>query len=645
MSKFNPAKILACRHEMLDRFNQGQYILDAMRQLTDEGTANQRSPPSHVKDTELRDNDDLREQRSELQRDIRQLREENEKLQRDVRDGRMDSPGHSAQYCTYTVLDEKTRAIVAVEVVDKRQTDRKSSIMEKRGFEKAMDKLLEARVPIEEMLTKGNTLDVWHGAKNLIKKLIAAGQEKSCTDLKQWTRDIINHFWWCCNKASTFGEFIVLWKGVLHHVCDVHTWAMGQCDHNPISADTPRTKTWLVSGSPAHKKLATIILNPRWLKTTHKYLRFRTTSDLESFQNHLLMYASKRYAFSPPVYEARCQLAALDYNEHKDRAVWKAKDGHIKYKRRFQKKSEPLEVNTITFFLKTPGSLDWKNEVFTTLSRKEYNGVPFGQKGQASQNVTHSFKERARRYQKNRLGICDVCKDLRTARDQTRSAEKERQVSWGKVYSALEDPASKLSIIIDGMDQSKTAIPHFMQRTKTTVEVAKLMMSVASRQKRLFQPVVDKRPVSDGVRRANLAKVLRKAVPEAAFFTALEEQPHQKEDDVHVMEMATRDQSNSPIWSMSRRGRITASNFYGVYTEVKTIKSKPDTSTDALLAKIMGCTRVSESIPALKYGRKMEDEAKNSLFGTFCREHEAYLGASPDAMFSCKCHEEVVVEV
>ncbi|KAI8509538.1 hypothetical protein Bbelb_133860 [Branchiostoma belcheri] len=280
-------------------------------------------------------------------------------------DGRMDSPGHSAQYCTYTVLDGNTRAIVAVEVVDKRQTDRKSSIMEKRGFEKAMDKLLEARVPIEEVCTdahpqigalmnadkgkygvKGifHSLDVWHGAKNLMKKLIAAGQEKSCTDLKQWTRDIINHFWWCCNKASTFGEFIVLWKGVLHHVCDVHTWAMGQCDHNPISADTPRTKTWLVSGSPAHKKLATIILNPRWLKTTHKYLRFRTTSDLESFQNHILMYASKRYAFSPPVYEARCQLAALDYNEHKDRAVWKAKDGHIKYKRRFQKKSERWSI-------------------------------------------------------------------------------------------------------------------------------------------------------------------------------------------------------------------------------------------------------------------------------------------------------------
>ena len=60
----------------------------------------------------------------------------------------MDSPGHSAQYCTYTVMDEKTRAIVALEVVDKRETERKSAIMEKKGFEKAMDSLLEADVPV-----------------------------------------------------------------------------------------------------------------------------------------------------------------------------------------------------------------------------------------------------------------------------------------------------------------------------------------------------------------------------------------------------------------------------------------------------------------------------------------------------------------
>ncbi|KAI8516429.1 hypothetical protein Bbelb_050100 [Branchiostoma belcheri] len=67
----------------------------------------------------------------------------------------------------------------------------------------------------------------------------------------------------------------------------------------------------------------------------------------------------------------------------------------------FGDQGSQAEVNAITFFLKTPGSVNWKHEVFTTLSNKEYSGVPFGQKDQASQKLTHSFKERARRYQVN----------------------------------------------------------------------------------------------------------------------------------------------------------------------------------------------------------------------------------------------------
>eukprot|EP00058_Branchiostoma_floridae_P020703 XP_002606193.1 hypothetical protein BRAFLDRAFT_92067 [Branchiostoma floridae] len=83
----------------------------------------------------------------------------------------------------------------------------------------------------------------------------------------------------------------------------------------------------------------------------------------------------------------------------------------------------------------------------------------------------------------SRLGICDVCKDLRTARGEATTAEQreaidndlqlhndlqmmERRVYWGKVHRSLDDPSAYLSIIIDGMDQNKTAIPHFVQKTK-----------------------------------------------------------------------------------------------------------------------------------------------------------------------------------
>ncbi|XP_035663260.1 uncharacterized protein LOC118406968 [Branchiostoma floridae] len=193
---------------------------------------------------------------------------------------------------------------------------------------------------------------------------------------------------------------------------------------------------------------------------------------------------------------------------------------------------------------------------------------------------------------------------------------------------------------------------------------------------------------------------MREALPpESGFFTALEVQPHPEEEEatpgqhltpqslamdvlarpysydtraefvsslivskeqVAALEKATRAQSNSPIWSMARQGRITASNFYKIYTRVQTIKSNPEESTDSLLGTIMGYKRVSENVRALKYGRTMEEEAKAALFQQFSQEHEdarceqkglvisehkAYLGASPDALFTCKCHGQQVVEI
>ncbi len=121
----------------------------------------------------------------------------------------------------------------------------------------------------------------------------------------------------------------------------------------------------LDADSKARLKLVEVILNERWLKwTDHKYLTFmsvhlsewyysgidqyiitlvtdhmdtvvwkemrtniwgpafqcyRSTTVLESSHNHILMYAGKRFGFSPPVYGARVLLAALDYNRH----LWK----------------------------------------------------------------------------------------------------------------------------------------------------------------------------------------------------------------------------------------------------------------------------------------------------------------------------------
>ncbi|KAK7883964.1 hypothetical protein WMY93_027087 [Mugilogobius chulae] len=272
-------------------------------------------------------------------------------------DGRMDSPGFSAQYCTYTLLDNDTKKIMSIQQKDKRECRRISTTMEKEAFIHSF-KQIRDEVNLAEVCTDAHsqisalfrtgmfkdsgvehTYDMWHGAKNLGKKIHAAGQQKGCSILLQWAKDICNHFWFCCNKARTYDEFFAMWIGLLHHVTGEHEWSLGACQHDPLQ-ESERSKDWIVKGSPPHKALTEIILKDRWLKEVPKYLKFRSTAHLEGFHNHLLMYASKRFSYVPPVYEARMHLAALDYNHHVHRPVKRNAEGNIQYRKVFNKKSK-----------------------------------------------------------------------------------------------------------------------------------------------------------------------------------------------------------------------------------------------------------------------------------------------------------------
>ena len=64
----------------------------------------------------------------------------------------MDSPGHCAQYCTYTVMENDSREIISVVTVDKRQTGRNSVIMEREAFVQTVDILMK-EVKLVEVCT------------------------------------------------------------------------------------------------------------------------------------------------------------------------------------------------------------------------------------------------------------------------------------------------------------------------------------------------------------------------------------------------------------------------------------------------------------------------------------------------------------
>ncbi|XP_055062667.2 uncharacterized protein [Misgurnus anguillicaudatus] len=169
-------------------------------------------------------------------------------------DGRNNSPGHCAQYCSYTRMELDTKEIIHVATIDKRQTSWNSNIMEKEAFIQTVDKLskqiklveicTDAHIQIGALMNpdKGkytdlgihHSLDMWHGAKNLAKKLAAAAKVKGQSILLHWLKDIVNHFGWCCKTADTKEQFLAHWIGICHHVCNVHTWQMGSCQHGDL---------------------------------------------------------------------------------------------------------------------------------------------------------------------------------------------------------------------------------------------------------------------------------------------------------------------------------------------------------------------------------------------------------------------------
>ena len=65
----------------------------------------------------------------------------------------------------------------------------------------------------------------------------------------------------------------------MHHTTGVHQWLDGtmsrpECDHPPME-EPGNNKKWLQAGGPAHKALAQVVFEKRFLNTIERYLQFR----------------------------------------------------------------------------------------------------------------------------------------------------------------------------------------------------------------------------------------------------------------------------------------------------------------------------------------------------------------------------------
>ncbi|XP_065902251.1 uncharacterized protein [Dysidea avara] len=122
-------------------------------------------------------------------------------------DGCCDSPGYSAKYCTYTLMDSATDLILDYSLLQ--CTDTTSSVaMEKEGLRQCLDKLMVQYVNISTIATDRHTgvkslmktdylhidlqYDVWHLPKSVTKKLGKKAKTKHCGQVFPWIQPISN---------------------------------------------------------------------------------------------------------------------------------------------------------------------------------------------------------------------------------------------------------------------------------------------------------------------------------------------------------------------------------------------------------------------------------------------------------------------
>ena len=294
-------------------------------------------------------------------------------------DGRCDSPGHSAKYGTYTLLDEKTNLIIEFSRVQVTEVT-SSNAMEYEGCKRTLNSMIKKKIPIRCLTTDRHTTitakmrsnypkithqyDVWHISKWITKKLTKKAKKKGCEELLPWIRSVSNHLWWsaatCDENADILRE---KWLSVLYHITGKHRWKTSEdfknvkkCGHPSISRKDQKSIKWLEAGSPAHIALEEVVTNNKLLKDICKLTEFHHTGQLESYHSLMTKYVPKREHFCYNGMVARTQLAILDHNNNVNRSQAEVKQGANKGEKRFKLVCSKQRKNWVAKEIKTPKS-------------------------------------------------------------------------------------------------------------------------------------------------------------------------------------------------------------------------------------------------------------------------------------------------
>ncbi|XP_062393824.1 uncharacterized protein LOC134082194 isoform X2 [Sardina pilchardus] len=266
-------------------------------------------------------------------------------------DMRADSPGHSAKFGSYSLMNLESNTIMDIQLVQSNEVGG-SYHMEKEGLKRCLDHLELNGLKVEYIVTDRHPqiqkflrersltqfYDVWHFEKGLSKKLEKASHNEDCDVLKKWLQSIKNHVYWCATSSSTGPEKVAKWTSLLNHLQNVHVHEdpiFPKCLHPDHASRDPNK--WLQPGSVALHKAEKILLNKRVLKDVEKLSHHHQTSSLESFHSLILRFAPKNVVFPFMGMLCRLYLAAMHHNENATREQATTSTGQAVFKVVFPK--------------------------------------------------------------------------------------------------------------------------------------------------------------------------------------------------------------------------------------------------------------------------------------------------------------------
>ncbi|XP_061170182.1 uncharacterized protein LOC133179442 [Saccostrea echinata] len=265
-------------------------------------------------------------------------------------DGRADTPGHSAKFGSYAILDLELSLVINVQLVQSNEV-KSSYHMEKEGFIRSINFIKEKGLKIAEIVTDRHVqivkyvreempetihhFDVWHVAKGLKKKLTALSKEKECERLQLWIRSICNHLYWTAASTPDGNGQMMLekWQSVANHVQNIHEHngdLYDSCLHGPLEG-IERHKKWLEPGTKVAERLSDIVMSTQMKKDVPKLSPGQQTASLEGFHSVINHFAPKMIGFSYQGMLSRILLAALHYNENGMREHASTKEGNKRF--------------------------------------------------------------------------------------------------------------------------------------------------------------------------------------------------------------------------------------------------------------------------------------------------------------------------